>query len=216
MKSKLFLMTIVMLMIVAFVTPAAFARDVKVVRHGSEVTVVPVKDKAPTVVAQAKKEAKPEAEATVPAKKVAKKAEPTFSNREQSVGRLICGPLKACGKVFVDVVDTITFQRPAAVFNILRDVRREGFDIGEGILLLATGDEPIPIEDMGELNTAITDAGVDWLVDGILYGVGTGVALHNSHYESQVFHHLRDWKIGAWTAAGVAASDLIGSTADED
>lgn len=137
-----------------------------------------------------------------------------FSKRERGIGRILCGPLKAAAAVVKGIGETLTFQKPS-VLAIPKRVRQETFDIIEGAARVVANKEPVDIDDVGAVNTAITDANIDWLVDGVVYGVGAGVITHNKCHIGEGHRHLLGWKAGAWTAGGVAAADLVSDAFDD-
>jgi hypothetical protein len=133
------------------------------------------------------------------------------SNAEKNIGNLLCSPFRIIAAP-VKALGRLVEGKPAAVLNIPRDIRREAFD---GVESLARIPFAPAIEkeagELGAVNTGIKDAGVDWLVDGVLYGAGLGVLLHN---EATWLTEAQMWR---WTGAGAigTAAMTAGGTALE-
>lgn len=122
------------------------------------------------------------------------------SNAEKNIGNFLCAPFRIVGTP-VRALGRLVEGKPAAVLTIPRDVRREAFDGVESLVRIPFA-PPIEKEagELGAVNTGIKDAGVDWLVDGALYGAGLGVLLHN---EATWLTEAQMWR---WTVGGAAAT----------
>ena len=134
-----------------------------------------------------------------------------LKNAGQNTGRALLCPLKAVARVAVAAIDTVTLKKPAAVLSAPKIVRQEAVDVVESLARCVANKKPIPKNDVGNVNTAISEAKADWLVDGVVYGVATGVVVHNGN-DVGAIHHVGK---AAATAVGVAVSaDLVEECAD--
>ena len=123
-----------------------------------------------------------------------------LSNAAKNLGRAALCPLKAVARTAVATVDTVTCKEPLAVLSVFNTGRQEAVDIVASLKNAVVNKKPIACEDVGKFNTDVTEAGLDWLVDGIVYGAATGIAVHNGHL-SGIAHHVGK---AAFTAAGIA------------
>ena len=123
-----------------------------------------------------------------------------IKNAAKNIGRAALCPLKAVARATEATIDTVTFKEPLAILSVPKAVRQEAVDVVESVGRAVTNTEPIAIDDVGAVNTAITDADLDWLADGVVYGVTTGVVVHNGNSSGAV-HHVGK---AAFTAAGMA------------
>jgi hypothetical protein len=125
------------------------------------------------------------------------------SNAEKNIGNFLCFPFRIVATP-VKALGRLAEGKPAAILTIPRDVRRETFDGVESLVRIPFA-PPIEKEagELGAVNTGIKDAGVDWLVDGALYGAGLGVLLHN---EATWLTEAQMWR---WTGAGAVGTALM-------
>ena len=125
------------------------------------------------------------------------------SNAEKNIGNFLCAPFRIVATP-VKAVGRLVQGKPAAVLTIPRDVRREAV-----VCLESLGRIPFaPAIDrengeLGAINTGIKDAGLDPVVDGLLYGTALGVLLHN---EATWLTEPQMWR---WTGAGAVGTALM-------
>ncbi|MDO8669315.1 MAG: hypothetical protein Q7K65_03410 [Candidatus Buchananbacteria bacterium] len=132
-------------------------------------------------------------------------------NAGKNLGRALLCPLKAVARVAVAAIDTVKKPKSLAILAAPKIVRQEAVDVVESAVRLVVNEKPIANEEVGELNTAITEAGLDPVVDLVVYGVATGTVVHNGN-DVGAIHHVGK---AAVTAAGIAAiSDLAVEAAE--
>ncbi len=127
-----------------------------------------------------------------------------FSEREKSIGKTVSTIVRLPGTVLKTI-----FSRPTGILGVRKRVRQEIFDITESTVRAVAGSEAIEDQQMGSVNSAIQEAGVDWLVDATVYGVATGIIDYNDgspftgHEVGQSILH------GLGAGASTAAADLV-------
>lgn len=125
-----------------------------------------------------------------------------LKNACKNLGRAALCPLKAVARTAVATMDTVSCKEPAAILSVPNTVRQETVDAIASLKNAVINQKPIACEDVGKFNTDVTEAGLDWLVDGIVYGAATGIIVHNGHLAG-VANHVGK---AAFTAAGIAVS----------
>ena len=98
-----------------------------------------------------------------------------WGNGERNIGYVITRPFAAAGHVVTGVGRLFT-GKPGKLLALPRTLRQDAFDLVEGVGRTAVNVDALNEDEHGAVNTAITEAGLDWLVDGIIYGVGGGMA----------------------------------------
>lgn len=127
-----------------------------------------------------------------------------FSNAEKNVGNVVSAPFKIVGKAWSAI-----WQKPTGILAVPKVVRQETFNGLESTGRLVSGSKALAPQAQGAANTAITEAGLDWLVDGILYGTATGVLWWNEAGAMTPTLCEQAWTAGAATGVGVALFDAV-------
>jgi hypothetical protein len=139
-----------------------------------------------------------------------------WSKGEKNVSKVVIAPFRILGKAWSNVCKTATMKEPKAVCNIFKETRQEAVDVGETVLYrLPAGKEAIAEDGVGTANTKVTEAGLDWLVDGVIYGVGTGVLVWNEAGPMTWEALNQAWIAGASAGVGAVAADLIVGDSDD-
>jgi hypothetical protein len=134
------------------------------------------------------------------------------SNPEKNIGNLLCAPFRIVATPLV-AVSNLVQGKPAKMLTIPRDVRRETFDGVESLVRVPFA-EAIAKEDgeMGAVNAGITKAKLDWLVDGVLYGVAGGTLWWNANgVEMTPTLCEQAWTAGVAIGAGTVLMDVGGA-----
>jgi hypothetical protein len=134
-----------------------------------------------------------------------------WSNGEKNVGYVLTRPFAAAGHV-VEGIGRLFTGKPGKLLALPKTLRQDVFDTVEGVGRTVSNTEAIKDGDHGAVNTAITDAGVDWLVDGALYGAFGGIMADSylAFGEQQfVFCSLIGLGSGALTDGMAAAGPAI-------
>lgn len=133
-----------------------------------------------------------------------------WSNPAKNVGNILVSPFKLVAKATVNVIDTATFQKPLAVFSIPKESRQVFSDAVETtVYRLPLNATAIEKDELGAVSGAIDEAGLNWLADGVFYGVATGCFTHEGVHASHVHHYLLPLKAGLWAGGGAAVSSAI-------
>ncbi len=131
------------------------------------------------------------------------------ANVKKNIRNVIVAPFRAIGSVIEGTVKTVTFQDPKAILSVPKKVRQNISDGVETLVYrLPFDQEAIGFEELGAVSQCISDAGVDWLADGVFYGVATGCFTHEGVHAAAGHHYLLPWKAAAWTVGGVVAADV--------
>lgn len=131
------------------------------------------------------------------------------ANVKKNVGNVIVAPFRAIGSVIEGTVKTVTFQDPKAILAVPKKVRQNLSDGAESLVYrLPFNKEAIGFEELGAVSSVIDDAGLNWLADGVFYGVTVGCFTHEGVHAAAGHHYLLPWKAAAWTAGGVVAADV--------
>lgn len=132
------------------------------------------------------------------------------SNPAKNVGNILVSPFKLVAKATVNVIDTVTLQKPLAVLSIPKESRQVVSDFVEtSVYRLPFNKEATAKDELGAVSQAIDDKGLNWLADGVFYGVTVGCFTHEGVQAAATHHYLLPWKAAAWTAGGVVAADLV-------
>lgn len=138
------------------------------------------------------------------------------SNLEKNLGNLLCAPFRIVA-VPVNALGNLVQGKPAKVLLIPRDVRREAFDGVESLVRVPFA-PAIDKEagEMGAVNSGIAEANLDWLVDGVLYGVAGGTLWWNEGNAGVMSHEFlqQSWTAGAAIGAGTVLLDVGGAAVD--
>jgi len=137
-----------------------------------------------------------------------------WGNGEKNVGYVVTRPFVAVGHA-MEAVGNLFKGKPGKLLLLPDTVRKDAFDTVEGVARTAGNVKALNEDERGLANTKITDAGLDPLVDGVLYGAFGGLMANGylSFGEQQVVYSSL---IGIGSGATVVGMDAAGEALDQD